>query len=252
MQRFVVLQAKTISWNTCKSLLLKVGGPAGIIANQALDPLDTTNSLSDLTRSLYSPPTPALPQSSAPTQSPAADSTQHGPLVQMMHSIVNRSGSSSAQAADKAQEGAQKGSDSSDCAVNSTSSSAYVELGGGATSHTDAGSDGAAAAEAAGADSQAANAVKQQAPLEDYYRLWFTWSDAAKAESTSLGSAERAVPESTAGADTADATRLSASVGADTAEGVESDVPISRNSLDAPDATTAGAIAGRKEAATSC
>jgi len=170
----------------------------------------------------------------------------------MMHNIVNRSGSSSAQAADKAQEGAQKGSDSSDCAVNSTSSSAYVELGGGATSHTDAGSDGAAAAEAAGADSQAANAVKQQAPLEDYYRLWFTWSDAAKAESTSLGSAERAVPESTAGADTADATRLSASVGADTAEGVESDVPISRNSLDAPDATTAGAIAGRKEAATSC
>ena len=222
------LQATTTSWHACKSVLLKVCGPAGIIANQALDPLDTTNSLSDLTRSLYSPPTPALPQSSAPTQSPAADSTQHGPLVQMMHSIVNRSGSSSAQAADKAQEGAHKRPNGSD-----SGSSGLVDLGGGAASQTDVGSDGAAVAEAAGAGSQAANAVKQQAPVEDYYRLWFTWSDAAKAGSTSLGKAEEAVPESTPGADTADATRLSASVGADRSDGGESDVPISRDSLGA-------------------
>ena len=154
----------------------------------------------------------------------------------MMHSIVNRSGSSSAQAADKAQEGAQKGSDGSDgpdCAVNSTSSSASVHLGGGAASQADAGSDGAAVAENAGAGSQAAHAVKQQAPVEDYYRLWFTWSDAAKAGSTRHGAAERTVPESTAGADNADATRLSASVGADRSDGGESDVPISRNSLGA-------------------
>jgi len=146
-----------------------------------------------------------------------------------MHSIVNRSGSNSAQAAGKAQEGAQKGSDGSDCAVNSTSSSASAGLGGGAS---DVGSDGAAVAEAAGAGSQAADAVSQQAPVDDYFRLWFTWSDALKTESTSLGTAERTVPESTAGADTADATRQSASVGADKTDGVESDVA-SRNSLGA-------------------
>ncbi len=228
----MALQATTISWNACKLLPLKVCGPAGSITNQALDPLDTTNSLSDLTRSLYSS-TPSLPQSSIPTQPPAADSTQHGPLVQMMHSIVNRSGSSSAQAADKAQEGAQKGSDGSDCGINSTSSSAFVEVGGDAASQADVGSNGAAVAEAAGAASQAADTVKQQVPVEDYYRLWFTWSDAAKAGSTSLGTAGRTVPESIAGADTADMTGLSASAGADTAEGVESDVPISRDSLGA-------------------
>ena len=212
----------------------KVCGPAGSITNQALDPLDTTNSLSDLTRSLYSPP-PAPPQSSTSTQSPTADSAQHGPLVQMMHSIVNRSSSSSARAADKAQESAQTGSNGSDCAVDNTSSNASAGLGGGASSQVDAGSDGAAVAQSAGADRQAGDAVRQQ-PVDNYYRLWFTWSDAAKAESTSLasiGTADRAVPETTAGADTADATRLSASVGADQADGVESDVPISRNSLDA-------------------
>ncbi len=150
-----------------------------------------------------------------------------------MHSIVNRSGSSSAQAAHKAQEGAQKDSDGPDCAVNSASSSASAGLGSGTASQADVGNDGAAVAEAAGADSQAANAVKQQAPVEDYYRLWFTWSDPAKAGSTRLGTAGRTVAESTAGADTAAATRLSASVGAERTDGGESDGPISRNSLDA-------------------
>jgi len=205
--------------------------PAGSMANQALDPLDNTNSLSDLTRSLCSLPA-SLHQSPAPTQLTTADTTQHGPLVQMMHSIVNRSGSSSAQPAGKGQEGAQKGSHGSDCAVNSTSSSAPAASEGGASSQADAGSNGAAVADTAGADSQAAHAVKQQAPVDDYYRLWFTWSDALKAESTSLGTAERTMPESTAGADTADATRQSASVGADRTDGVQSDVP-SRNSLGA-------------------
>ncbi|KAA6417880.1 MAG: hypothetical protein FRX49_12178, partial [Trebouxia sp. A1-2] len=196
---------------------------SGSMANKAFDPLNNTNSLSDLTRSLYSLP-PSLPQSSIPTQVPTADSIQHGPLVQTMHSIVNRSGSSSAQAAGKAQEGAQKGSNGSDCAVNSTSSSASAGLGGGASCQADVGSDGASVADIAGPDSQAADAVKQQAPVDDYYRLWFTWSDALKAdaakqqapvddyyrlwftwsdalkaESTSPGMAEKMVPESTAG-----------------------------------------------------
>ncbi|DBA80834.1 hypothetical protein WJX77_007528 [Trebouxia sp. C0004] len=151
----------------------------------------------------------------------------------MMHSIVNRSGSSLSQGAGKGQEGAQKGSNGPDCAVSSASSSACAGVGGGAPSQADARSDGAAVANTAGADSQAAVAVSQQAPVDDYYRLWFAWSDAPKADTTSLGTAERAVPESTAGADTADATRLPASVGVDITDGVEPAVPIGRNSPDA-------------------
>ena len=157
---------------------------AGSMPKPALDPLDESNSLSDLTRSLQD--LPSLAQS-APDQPSSADTSlvQRGPLVKLMHSLVSTQSGTSAQAAKDAQAQAHGDVDAAAADIAAASGQATevmesgVEITEGSvgTSSSNSRPDGLARQGTQGLG--VANAKHQQAYSQDYYREWFTWSNAA-------------------------------------------------------------------------
>lgn len=154
---------------------------AGSMPKPALDPLDESNSLSDLTRSLQDLP-PSV--QSAPEQPSPADTTQRGPLVKLMHSLVSTQGGTSAHAKD-AQEPAygHAHAAAADIAAANGQAGEVMENGGEGTESTVGTSssnsrpDGLVRQGTQGLN--VANAKHQQMYSQDYYREWFTWSNAA-------------------------------------------------------------------------